>query len=425
MKSLVQAVFAGVVLTFQSAFAASSLPEVHMDTVNEPVLNQWIGNFAMATNLAISTHTPLVMVWSGKQCDHCNTLKPALQTSVFTEWQAESDLVYCFVEGENNKDVGINANSGARAFAQLINYNGTRYGKQPSSYPYVCLFLVDKRGVVTATNFCGSTEISASPVYHRELAEKTISIIENFSPRMHFTVGKTPGDRLEFEPGTKWVEVPYIDIDGNERTMTVDTDGKDEDITVTLEVAGRVYDETTIFYVVERENNPKNPLWFGERDLASLLPGEWTTDRDLALAKAQLAGGSTLTLVGGSLWCPDCVNADAYLVDTDVFRDWAAENGVYCAAIDVPAFPKNGKTCLLTYEPTTVSDRYVHATEPPQERVQSGAGYLSRKMVPQTGEGEDNAAAVLARNLYLATNSVANGVRAQDSASGNARRMTG
>ncbi len=154
----------------------------------------------------------------------------------------------------------------------------------------------------------------------------------------------------------------------------------------------------------------KNPLWLGERDADTLQPGEWTMDRDLVLAKAQASGTFTLNLVGGSLWCPDCARTDRNFIETTTFEEWLVANGVYCAQIDIPRLSSNGKTCLLTYEPGTVSDGYVkvltNGTDIAAEdvRVQSGAGYLSRK-----GIDSILAAETLARNIGLVTNLVANG----------------
>lgn len=173
---------------------------------------------------------------------------------------------------------------------------------------------------------------------------------------------------------------------------------------------GAVQAESSCLVVTEPECAPKNPLWFGERDAATLRPGEWTMDVDLARACARASGTFTLNLVGGSLWCPDCVRTDRHFVETPAFEGWLEKNGVYCSLIDIPRLPSNGKTCLLTYEPATVGDGYVKALTNGTDiaaddvRVQSGAGYLSRK-----GATPDAAAQVFARNVSLATNLVADG----------------
>lgn len=394
----------------------------------------WLDDFVAATNSAFTTGTPIVLVASKAGCSHCADLEAACESASFKSWMAQERFLFCRVK----KDT-------ANAYA----YIGTAGGTQPKikEFPFVALIWPRADGD-RATRFVGrSGEMLAKDgSLSAQLSKSADLFFDGYvpGPSGRFVVPNTPSARLEVTVGRPVsVAVPLRRTDGSKaetyelRAVLPGGAG-----TLAYPVAFAAGAETpTALPVVRAEAGAfaagdvialeltcegatvatsavtfvamgigtKNPLWFGERDAATLRPGEWTMDIDLAQTCARAAGSFTLNLVGGSLWCPDCVNVDANLVETDTFRAWVAERELYCTAIDVPAFPKNGKTCLLTYEPTSVSDRYVNATVPPQERLQSGAGYLSRKGIPLTGNGGTNATDILARNLNLVTNAVSNG----------------
>ncbi len=63
--------------------------------------------------------------------------------------------------------------------------------------------------------------------------------------------------------------------------------------------------------------------------------GEWTFNYEGALAKAKSEGKYTLLLFAGFWWCPHCQALDDILV-TDGFKDYAARQGYYLAALDFP-----------------------------------------------------------------------------------------
>lgn len=399
--------------------------------------------FKDALALAKDEHVPLVTIWSNEDCHYCDDFAEDLNANakVVSSWLATNRAVCVYFKDKSGDYPPTKGHKPAACY-DAYDFVYTTCGSRPV-WPLVGFYYEKRDGTVVTWkhgNVSGKSFSWLRRNYGKWCEENGIGD----DSEVFFAVGTTPADRLEAVPGvTTNVMVPIRrDVSVKNETFTlraefpdgttvdqpVDfaagslvpkedpvvrlTDGTHatgEVVTLKLLRNGSSVAENAITFVDEPENNPKNPLWFGERDIGDLAAGEWTMDRDLVLAKAQATGGSALTLIGGSLWCPDCVNVDAYLVDLPVFRNWATTSGIYCAAIDVTAFPKNGKTCLLSYEPTTVSDRYVNATVPPQERVQSGAGYLSRKMVPQTGNDGVNALAVTARNLNLATNSVENG----------------
>lgn len=186
-----------------------------------------------------------------------------------------------------------------------------------------------------------------------------------------------------------------------------------KDITLTLlNDKDEPFGETVIACVETVENSPSNPYWIGERTADTLDWGDWTMDFAAATQKVAAADGEayTLVLVGGSKWCPDCVKTDRWLLEQPAFADWAKRRNVICVDIDLPRVSGDteGATqlasypSLLTYESDKVSDRYVAACEDGEaSRYQSGAGYLSRHGIPQTGNGGTNATAVAKRNAQL------------------------
>ena len=153
------------------------------------------------------------------------------------------------------------------------------------------------------------------------------------------------------------------------------------------------------------ENSAANPLWLGERTVDSLDWGEWTMDIDTATQKVAkaVAGGEkayTLALVSGSLWCPDCYVLDEYLLDKEEFHAWTTNRHVACVEIDEPIFAMS-----LSY-PTLLSHT---SYESKTYGTISGSGWLSRHGVPLTGNGNTNAATVLARNTDYVNKDTAHG----------------
>ena len=63
--------------------------------------------------------------------------------------------------------------------------------------------------------------------------------------------------------------------------------------------------------------------------------GEWTFNYEGVLEKAKSEGKYTLLLFAGFWWCPHCQALDEILVK-DEFKDYAARQGYYLAALDFP-----------------------------------------------------------------------------------------
>lgn len=395
----------------------------------------WLDDFVAATNSAFTTGTPIVLVASKAGCSHCADLEAACASASFKSWMAQERFLFCRVK----KDT-------ANAYA----YIGTAGGTQPKikEFPFVALIWPRADGD-RATRFVGrSGEMPAKDgSLSAQLSKSADSFFDGYTPGPsgRFVVPNTPSARLEATVGRPVsVSVPLRRTDGSKaeayelRAVLPGGAG-----TLAYPVAFAAGAETpTVLPVVRAEagafaagdvialelacegesvarssivftdvpTSTKNPLWLGERDTATLQPGEWTMDIDLARACARASGTFTLNLVGGSLWCPDCVRTDRHFVETPAFEGWLERNGAYCALIDVPAPHYGLWSCLLTYDTLNAFDGYVSAVTNGTDiaaddvRVQSGAGYLSRK-----GADPEQAADVLARNIALYTNLVANG----------------
>lgn len=273
-----------------------------------------------------------------------------------------------------------------------------------------------------------------------------------------FDFEETEYDRLECEAGTKEVsftltrgekESEYAseallvakgpDGDGVDR-QTISWEEGESSKTVTVNISGANFTEdgqqatiiltdtngveratNHVTYVV-KENSPENPLWIGERaspkggaklraavDIDSahdLEFGEWTMDLAAAKALAASTEGDAFTLVSiaGSLWCPDCANTEKNFLDAkdargnNRFSEWAKENNVALAAIDVRRFDTNSVETTANRGNSTLLSRTAGSNG------KSGRGYLTRK-----GVSDEEAAAILERNRQLVTTMTASG----------------
>ena len=395
----------------------------------------WLDDFAAATNGAISTGTPLVLVASKVGCDHCAALTADCESASFKSWMAQEKFLFCHVKKNVNK-----------AYDYVATAGGTC--EKIKAFPYVAL--IWPRGAeIVATNFVGRSGqmLVSGGSLSTQLSKSVDAFFAGYrpGPSAYFPVPGSPSARLEASVGnTVAVTVPLrrrnsTETEAYELKATLPRNAGEVAIPVSFEAGaetpasapvvravtgdfavgevirleltqdGKTVATSSVTFV-EKPLSTLNPLWLGERDAATLLPGEWTMDRNLALAKAASVKACTLNLVAGSLWCPDCVKTDRHFVETPAFEEWLARNGVYATIIDVPAPAYNIWVSLLTWDVFSSFDGYVSAitngTDVAAEdvRVQSGAGYLSRK-----GIGEAEAAEVLARNIGLSTNLVADG----------------
>lgn len=432
--------------TFFAAFS-TAVRAADIATAHEAATGVWIDSFAMATNLSFATKAPLVMFWANFGCGECALLEDAVETEEFKSWMAGTPYVYCFVEGKSGDDVGINAKSGAKEFAQTA--NGTRDRKDRlTQYPFICLYWPKSDGTQYCAAFTGRTGDMGVSAAGRTLAQEFREAIEkafsSYSPVPEYLGGdlaftnRAAYARLEAEIGfTRYVDIPLsrdaaaavfeatnriaaakggvalasdtiVWKKSESRRMWRLAIPADAAAGETIDV--ELYDEkgtkrgdTGVYIVSPQENSTDNPFFIGEKTAETLGYGEWTMDLDVAMAKYKSEPGSHLVAVAsGSRWCPDCVMADHHVLETPQFKTWATENKVILVDIDVPNFGPNEGTsaCLLTRTVGRTSDGYISgrgtiATNE-TKRFQSGAGYLSRHMI-----ADSSAEAVLERNRSL------------------------
>ena len=428
-----------------------------IETTSEATKGAWMENFAMATNLAFKTKTPMIMFWANSQCEYCERLENAINSDEFKAWQAaHPDYIYNFVFASGGVDQDPNADSGAMEFAWSANGTITPL----NLYPFVCLYWPKADGTMFAASRVGRAGLMDEASYRagKPLVEEFEAFIETqfseYSPEQSIPeyVGgelafsaEYDNARLEAEVGnTKYVNIPLrrdVVTEGYVGTNTIKAIYGDEtildnalvwdeqqtsasvavpipaDAIAGEKIAVTLYDDSgaargtvNVHVVAERENSPKNPYFVGERTVDQLQYGEWTMDIDVAMAKYRAnADSKLLALVGGSLWCPDCVMTDAHLLDRAEFREWAAANKVILVDIDIPNLPNTTSSpSLLTRIVSRTSDSYVtgrgtiEADE--AQRYQSGAGYLSRHMVSEAAAAE-----IIERNRKLAGTNTLNG----------------
>ena len=141
------------------------------------------------------------------------------------------------------------------------------------------------------------------------------------------------------------------------------------DVSLSLLGEAKAEVDTSIVRIVGRQPvSQENPLWLGERTADTLAAGEWTMDLDVAKSRTakQVGEAYTLVMVGGELWCPDCMGFRANVLETTEFANWADGHNVSLVLVDRP---RDNQQCptLLSF---TEADGGV-----------SGAAYLSRKGV--------------------------------------------
>ncbi len=405
----------------------------------------WNGSFAESRAYADAQGVPLLLFVGAEDCSSCTTVDQCLKEDVrFLDWKrAHGDFVYCSLKAAR-KDNIAGYLSNPKKYQSLVSKDlaDALDFTKGSVIPRVAFYwpghAPEKQSFSCWKGYMPIKEPKDDTI--GQLLACLNAFFADYTAVTSFVAGQTPSDRLEALPTATSVLVPIRRSSGISRTnptflvvprtaatnridwasgqteafVTVElpSDLRVDDVIdlILLGEEGAVQAESSCRVVTEPECAPKNPLWFGERDAATLRPGEWTMDVDLAQTCAKAAGSFTLNLVGGSLWCPDCVKTDRHFVETPAFEGWLEKNGVYCSLIDVPAPHYNLWTCLLTYDKLNAFDGYVSTVTNGTDiaaddvRVQSGAGYLSRK-----GADPEQAADVLARNIALYTNLVANG----------------
>ena len=451
MKALVKSVFACAFVLLGLRVQASVSPTADATTeafikayrIEAPAkgdlkTGQWYHGLSRVRDYAEEKGIPLVAVYSGSACSYCETFEKSLQETVFANWLKTGkgqDYLFCFTW---TKDSDGSESGAVRTWCK----NGKKI-----AYPHVRLYWkpLASSGKQGVDQSVWGDDLDGSKVDGKAVAAEFEKAFAAYSPYAYggarFVNGASASDRLEARSDTTFVDVPLMrpveqagkaasetlsvrfpgvaksveyplawEAGQGDQTVRVDLRpagfvfeaGKS--IVLTLSTKGETSPEVQIALVDEPANSPKNPLWIGTRTADKLKAGEWTMDLEKASERAQKRGKPLLALVGGSLWCPDCVKVDHYLIDTKKFKKWLQTNDVSCVALDVPNIASDKTTSLLTYDPYEVSERYRTATSPEQDAVQSGAGYLSRNMIEPKAAEE-----IASRNRRLITTSVTEG----------------
>lgn len=359
----------------------------------------WEESFAAATNAAVEASAPMVFVFANEGCGICAKLEEAIESDEFAEWKegAGAGYVYLFVRAKNRRETGVNAKSGAKAFARSAAGTIADDDDYLKAYPFVCLWWPKADGSFAVTNFTGTAEDMPVAATGRTLAGQFIASIENFAPledALSFGCGDAAGDRLEFESGTETIYVPFsrsgawTATNAAVRVAVAWPDGEDGEYTLSfavaatnaflrLPVAGRWREGGQVAIsaggqvrraqcVEAAPNSVANPYAPGEKAAGELTFGDWTLDA--AAVRAGFAAdpdGFFLAFYSGVQWCPYCKGMENSFLGTDGFREFLVANRVHLALYDQAKSEANGGGAqLLTFNAGTGQT--------------SGAGYLSR-----------------------------------------------
>ena len=399
-----------------SAGAATYNGVVYSET-GAIVPGQWTSQFEAAKTYAEANDIPLIVFWGNKGCPHCdNTERAMAKSTAFAEWMERRQCVMSF-------------NIGKVTAQQNLAYNFV--SSAGSSYPFMGVYwkghvLPGNKGRNKDRACFTAPDKSASWIMAR-----VDGYLKDYEPNVNSSFGFEESEfhRYEAEAATRKVEVSLVRERASraveEQFVVIAPDGKTTNQVVslnwavgetnkTVEVAiaegafasagerltlrilsggGAAAAETHVTFV-EPGNSSSNPDWLG----AQPAFGRWTADWDAALAFAEEKGGYVLACVQGSLWCPDCANAERNFLDAageggkGVFAAWAADNKVVPVAVDVPNYKGPGAGDFATptlFSRAAYETALARAGEWPasgadaaltNKAPRSGLGYLSRKM---------------------------------------------
>ena len=459
MKKTVFACIAAFVASAAFASATSTLVghRIKPKNASECVTGEWMANFTTVYNYALDNGLPLFAMWTnGEKCSHCVKFEGVANSKAFREWMAESGIVFWFGYNEDTSADDKNGGNGwkfcykSQSLYPIIHmYWKAKKGTVLSDgtvltsdkvmvNTYTMGDDLDKRlkadggGTAKALAILKKTYAKYMPVTTPAYKGGELAVPALGNVGLQAEVGLTKSVSIPLSrtnttaQASVWTNVVNVTIAGavtarnvvwasgqTTAEVTVDmpakmTAGDVYAIEVEDAESGEVIDTGAITVVGAQKNSTKNPYWLGERSApgAKAAPelgwGEWTVDLDLAQAKAAKDGGSTLLLVGGGTWCPDCAAADHYFFEDARFKSWCEANKVALAVVDIPNYNNvSSGPSLLSYDVndtmynsrTGKYDNYRYVTynysgvTNLSERYQSGAGYLSRhNLTPDDAE---------------------------------------
>lgn len=437
------ALVAVAILVPSSVRAAGTLLQ-NIKTSGDVVLAQWYGYrqyqdgpgdgaFTDTRTIAKKRHLPMLTVWSSPECHWCSDFADMLNTKQCQDYIASRNIIFAYFKSGDERNYRVNADKASKdAYEYIVEKGVPMEGRYSAAWPYFRFHWERADGTVVDQN--GTFVI----------ADQHISSFDEFKARLEgflagydnsgtlsdggdFSVSDSTGSRLVCEAGrATTVYVPLYrpesakdaacvqelkwsaPLAGGGTTSgvasvawSVGEDGKfiSVPLPANLRSGGAValvldgetkldHRESRIHVVEPEPVNQDNPWWIGERTADELGWGEWTMDLQCASQKvaAAVAKGDRArlaVLVGGELWCGDCMSARKYLFGTPEFETWARENHVALVLIDIPS--KGTAPVSTTWDESGTGASAV-----------SGAAYLSRHGIPP-----DAAAAVFARNAEL------------------------
>ena len=416
--------------------------------------------FAKAKALAEAEGVPLVVVWSHESCHFCSDFIADINghSADAKKWMTENRAVFAFFKATgydppNMKDddhaaagLGYTSPKACLDAWNFIDIRGAAYNhywplvefyyKPPTGPAIYCddpddsgksfTWLADRYAKWVRDNRIGDgngrfTAVGGTEYDRYEVDEGTTNLYVRLEREKNASALVWTNDLVGVWPNGAGVTVTQqvAWAAGESARMVSLPLVRTADLPVGKDIALTLYDHAdgsvrgvVSAVCVKVETNASNPLWIGERDKDTLAWGEWTMDLDVATQKvaAVTAGRAyTLVLLAGSLWCPDCYNTDHHFLDATNaagevrFTKWAQDRRVALVTVDLPSL---GDATAIT--PTLVNRDsglgYFDKTGAFAMISKSGLGYLSRK-----NASEDAAAAVLARNMYLASHNTDDG----------------
>ena len=396
--------------------------------------------FAKLRQKAENEHVPLILICSQDKCNHCTGFADNMnaEKEALLEWMSRRNALFGFFKG-NSKFTQPAASKQAHTFVIGLPRQGENL-----FYPLYGNYYKPENGDVRSacSTFARDTWTSGS------YAAFTVSMVTNQidlvlksylgadniyrDPDPHpgdvdFASGMTATTRLEAMPSTTTVYIPFerhanlstcatnrLQVTYPDGTMFVTnfvweaTEALKQRMDVPINVEGCVREEGEIFElklydgvntlnatnfiacVADEAPSHHFPLWLGERTEETLSWGDWTFDFDVATNKVRLAAANgmaayTLVVVGGGLWCPDCINCERQLTGNPGFVEWARANKIALVVSDQPQ-NRTTKSSMMTHDVGS--------------RGNSGTYYLSRKGLSMA-EGMDHFSTMTNRSYNL------------------------
>lgn len=400
----------------------ASVSFTNLVTSGEPVLGQWYGYkspvsgpagaFADYTNLAARLNIPLIIYWGNEGCPLCNGFVSTNNTPLVQGWIANQKVLFLALKGLLSED----GNTG-------YNWIRSRLADPNSSYPWLGFYWKKTSGelVTHAQSFSkkigdeyihktGQEFIDAMNVW---LAGYDNNGVLYTTMGGQFACGNIPTARLEAEPTTTDVEIPFVRTRGFQTpgtnhlvvtypgatpapgptgfvassipVSTVQTNmflWAPGDTNKTFVVAGvnthyavdqkvqlllldnelKPVDTNAITYVAAVPNGALNPFF----DKTPAV-GEWTMDLAKATnATAQTIGEAyTLVMFSGGYWCPWCIGMEETVFAKPEFKTFAQNNNIRLVMLDNPRRDATPPT-LLRHDVDWMRTKF------------SGSSYLSR-----------------------------------------------